>query len=199
MSISGIEKDDEAKWAREFIAQNKSGEDGTQSNSSTDEKGWTEKANVLLIMWMVRTHKSLRNRGKHLWLMKLINTIVTLFYIICFTIAGSLSFWNVVSTFLGTTGGQVYVVNLIVGVFAITSSVCAGILSYLNLSARITEEKYAFVKFSKLLRDIETVIYLEIDQRPSAKEFLQRISDKHLKYEASTPFSPDKYYFVFNP
>ncbi len=148
-----------------------------------NDKGWTLKSNLLLLIWMSRCLYLLRSHYKRLRNARIGFFCLTTTYVIVSTFSSSLSFLNV-----GTSASclqedpSTRTITIIIGVATILSAMLAGILAFLKLGEMIGNERYVISKFSKMVREIEMVIYADIEDRPPATEFLTRINEKYYKY-----------------
>jgi len=154
----------------------------THDHPSLDN-GWSVRSNLLLIIWLGRTmkllmlhHKRLRRCQWGYWFIGTIHVIVS-------SCIGSVSFLLLLARSLtnqsvGTAIG--------ISISTVTLTTVTSVWLFLNLKNKISSSSYAISKFSKLVRELEMVIYSDTEQRPDSGAFLQRVSDKYFKYMKST-------------
>lgn len=197
-----------------------------------DDKGWTAKTNLLLIVWLSRCASLLTSHNKRLRRTKIAFIVITVFYIIINTFSSSLSFLNVgtsdpssfppdpTTSSLSISGTDAILVaamsnetsftsfgavdsssssnfdyasyiaeqklqrniNIVIGVSTMVTAMIAGIIAFLKLGDAMVKEKVTITKLSKLVREIEMVIYADIEDRPEAKKFLSALSEKYYRY-----------------
>lgn len=148
-----------------------------------EDRGWTLKSNLLLLLWMSRCLLLLRSHYKKLKLTRRLFYTITISYVIISSLSSSLAFLNVgiaITDILNSS--SLKPITVTIGSFSILSAMLAGILAFLNLEKLIQNEKYAITKLSKMVREIEIVIYSDIEERPLAKDFFLRINIKYYKY-----------------
>lgn len=166
----------------------------TQVNNNVDEhmdcedKGWTIKSNLLLLIWLSRSLSLLRSHYNKMRRAKFAYNCLTIFYVMISTLSSSLSFFNVGT---GEESDTVTIdtskpIGIAIAVMSILTAVVAGVLAFLKLGDIIANERYAITKFSKMVREIEMVIYSDIEDRPEAKEFLNLINERYYKYHNSS-------------
>jgi hypothetical protein len=147
-----------------------------------DEKGWTVKSNLLLLLWLSRSLKLLRSHYSRFWWCRFWMYFLAIINVVISNLSGELSFFNAV----GRDSTISQPISISVGSLALISGMMIGILTVLKLGDMVKDEKYAITKFSKLVREIEMVIYSDIEDRPNAKEFLDRVNEKYYKYHTAS-------------
>jgi hypothetical protein len=104
----------------------------------------------------------------------------------------SLFIFTGITAVLGVSGGTTNtvatpihssIILYIVGAAAAFTGILQSIIKYLDLPKRIHSEKEAIKKLSNLMSQIESVLHLEIEDRPGAKTFLTSVLDTFRKYQ----------------
>lgn len=157
--------------------------------SQLDDRGWTFRSNILLLMWLSRSINLMNLYYIKMRRAKIIYRVLTVFHVILATISSSVSFLNVGKSPKEDADGAVYFdaswnewTSIFIGVATILAAIIASILAALKIEETISNQKYSIIKFSKLVRDIEIVLHAQIEDRPEAGEFLRSISDRYEKY-----------------
>lgn len=154
-------------------------------NMMFDDKGWTEKNNLLSLVWLNRCCKTWETRKsnakKLIFLDRLLNISLFIFTGITMILGVSGGTNETFAKSTPSTGSTI--ILYLVGASAALTAIIQSIIKYLNLTKKIHAEKEAIKQLSNLMSQIEGVLHLEIEDRPPAKEFIKSILETFRKYQ----------------
>jgi hypothetical protein len=148
-----------------------------------DDRGWTEKSNGLVLEWLRRCTRLIAAHNSRIQKLKRMNIILTVLYIVLNASSSSLAFMGIGNDYFPTS--LKLGINVFIAISNLFTAVLAGVNAFLKIDENIEKEKYAIAKFSKLIRDLEIVVYTDIEERPVAKKFLSEVSEKYYKYQTA--------------
>lgn len=115
---------------------------------------------MLLLMWLSRSYSILKYHYSKMKRTKILLYSLTIIHIIISGISGGLAFFNVGTDTIETTSNTI---NIIIGAISMIVAILAVIIMILKLNEIIVSERYSITKFSKLVREIEIVLYSDIE------------------------------------
>lgn len=163
----------------------------TNVSTASDDRGWTEKNNLLTVLWMHRCSKTLKARKQKTRNLIVVDKSLQILSIVSASILAVLGVSQVISLHdVINDDGDGYktasvVLTAIIGFFSICVGITTGVIRYLDSGTMIQQEKEAIRKIISLMVKIESVLYTEIPCRPKASEFLEQVQAMFDSYQQS--------------
>jgi hypothetical protein len=148
--------------------------------ASKRKNGWNKRNMRLARVWLERVRNMERTYYKRVSSDRIKNKVLftscILFTAIMSAIAGS----NI-AVYGCSDDLRINITLFVVGILATFLSTLNG---WCNYQKNIENYKYSYDKFSYLARKLEFVVDTANNQRPNAKDFLNKVSEKYYKYQA---------------